>query len=88
MDIKLIDRILALGNLMGYARMAHIETDMDLRISAWDQGAKDLFRFSENEALGHFLDELIPVNKETLIQCTQTGTMSIFHGDGHGQEIQ
>jgi len=34
MDIKLIDRTLALGNLMGYAHMAHIEADMDLRVSA------------------------------------------------------
>lgn len=87
MNIKLIDRILALGNLMGYARMAHIEADMDLRVSAWNQGATDLFRHSENEALGRFLDELIPVNKETLIQCTRAGMMTISHENGHGQKI-
>jgi len=88
MDIKLIDRILALGNLMGHARMAHIETDMELRISAWNQGAKELFSHSENEALGQFLNELIPVNKETLIQCTQAGRMSISHGNGQEQKRQ
>lgn len=86
MDIKLIDRTLALGNLMGYARMAYIEADMDLCVSAWNQGAKDLFRHSENEALGRFLDELIPVNKETLIQCTRAGMMTISHGNEQGQE--
>jgi diguanylate cyclase (GGDEF)-like protein len=87
MNIKLIDRVLALGNLMGYARIAHIEAGIDLRVCAWNQGATELFRHSENEALGHFLDELIPVDKETLIQCTQAGTMSIPHENEQGQKI-
>jgi diguanylate cyclase (GGDEF)-like protein/PAS domain S-box-containing protein len=66
--------------------MAYIETDADLRVSQWSQGAKDLFRHSGNEALGRFLNELIPVSKDPLIQCTRAGTMSIFHGPG--QNIQ
>ncbi len=88
MDIKLIDRILALGNIMGYARMAHIETNVDLCVSAWNQGAQKMFGHSENEALGHFLDKLIPVDKETLIQCTRAGTMSISLGNEQGQKIK
>ena len=87
MNIKPIDRTLALGNLMGYARMAYMETDMDLRVSTWNQGAENLFRHSESEALGRFLDELIPVNKENLIQCTRAGMISICHENEQGQKI-
>lgn len=86
MDTRQSDRTLALGDLIAHARMAYIETDADLRVSQWSQGAKDLFRHSENEARGRFLNELIPVSKDPLIQCARAGTMSIFHGPG--QNIQ
>lgn len=39
MDIRRIDRTLALENLIEYAR-TYIEIDVDLRVSKWNQGAK------------------------------------------------
>jgi nitrogen fixation/metabolism regulation signal transduction histidine kinase len=57
MDIKLIDRTLALGNLMGYAR-AHIEADMDLRVSTWNQGAEYLFRQIKKQCIGKTLKNI------------------------------
>lgn len=88
MDIKLIDRILALGNLVGYARLAYVEADVNLQITSWNPSAKDLFGYSEDHCLGRFLDELIPVSKEKLIQCRQTRMESVLHITPQGNKIQ
>ncbi len=87
MDIKLIDRILALGNLIGHARLAYVEADHNLCVTSWNQGAKELFRYSEDASLGHFLFELIPVTQNQLIQCKQAQTQSVVHLTPGGRRV-
>jgi diguanylate cyclase (GGDEF)-like protein/PAS domain S-box-containing protein len=88
MRIQPIDRALALKNLIGYARMAYIEADINLRITSWNQGAKELFGYSENMAIGHFLDQRIPMGKEMLNNCNQARTQSIYLDNPQGQKKQ
>lgn len=88
MDIKLIDRILALGNLIGHAKLAFIESDNDLRVSSWNQGATDLFGYTEDDTMGRFLNELIPVNKRDLKNCKQTQFLTCSYKNNKGREIQ
>lgn len=83
MDLKLIDRILALGNLIGQAKLAYIEANTDLQVSSWNKGAAQLFGYTEDETMGHFLDELTPLTKRELINCktTQFITTEVKRGD-------
>ncbi len=83
-----MDNTLVLKNLTEYAGMAYMETGINLRVSEWNQGAEDLFGYSENAALGHFLYDLIPIDKEMLIQCEQWQRQSISHDNLHGKKIQ
>ncbi|MCP4722264.1 MAG: diguanylate cyclase [Desulfobacteraceae bacterium] len=59
--------------------MAYIEADIDLQITAWNQGAEDLFGYSEKDSLGSFLYKLIPMDKKTLIHCEKAQMQSISH---------
>lgn len=88
MNFKLIDRILALGNLIGQARLAYMEADIDLRVSSWNQGARELFGYTEDDAMGRFLNELIPVTKRELTHCRQTQFLTCSHTDHNGRELQ
>ncbi len=88
MDYKLIDRILALGNLIGHARLAYIEADLQLQVSSWNLGAQDLFGYTEDETMGKFLNELIPVSKRELTNCKKTQLLTSSHVNNDGQEIQ
>jgi len=88
MDIKLFDRALALGNLIGYSGMAYIETNIDFQVISWNPRAKDLFGYSENDVVGQFLYTLIPVTIEKLTQCRQTEVHSVSYINNHGQKIQ
>ncbi len=72
MDLKLIDRILTLGNLIGHASLAYIEADNDLHVSSWNKGARDLFGYTEDETMGRFLNELTPLKKRDLTNCRTT----------------
>lgn len=87
MDIKLTDRMTALENLLAFSGAAYIEADIHLRITAWNQSANDLFGCSEDEAIGHFLDEMIPISKEELSQC-QTPEKQSVSSVNQGQKIQ
>ncbi len=87
MDFKLIDRILALGNLVGYAGLAYIEADNNLQISSWNKGAADLFGYSEDETMGCLLNELIPLKRNRLINCHKTQCASVAYTGGNGQQI-
>ncbi len=88
MDYKLIDRILALGNLIGHARLAYIEADLKLQVSSWNLGAQDLFGYSEDDTMGRFLNELIPVSKRELTNCKKTQLLTCSHVNNNSQEIQ
>jgi diguanylate cyclase (GGDEF)-like protein/PAS domain S-box-containing protein len=79
---------LALGNLIGHARLAFIESDNDLRVSSWNQGATDLFGYTEDGSMGRFLNELIPVKKRDLINCNQTQFLTCSYMNNKGREIQ
>ncbi len=88
MYYKLIDRILALGNLIGHARLAYIEADLQLQVSSWNLGAQYLFGYSEDDTMGRFLNELIPVSKRELSNCKKTQLLTSSHVNNNGQEIQ
>ncbi|MCD4674545.1 MAG: diguanylate cyclase [Desulfobacula sp.] len=88
MYFKLIDRILALGNLIGQARLAYIEADNELQVSSWNQGAMDLFGYTEDDTIGRFLNELIPISKRELNNCKKTQLLTCSHINHNGQEIQ
>ncbi len=88
MDFKLIDRILALSNLIGHARLAFIEADNEMRVSSWNQGAEALLGYTEDETMGRFLNELIPVSRRDLINCKQTQLLTCSHVNNKNEEIQ
>ncbi len=88
MDFKLIDRILALGNLIGHAKLAFMEADNDLRVSSWNQGAANLFGYTEDDTMGRPLNDLIPVSRRDLINCKQTHSLTCSHINNRNKEIQ
>ena len=88
MDFKLIDRILALSNLIGHAKLAFMEADNDLRVSSWNQGAENLFGYTEDETMGRLLNELIPVSRRDLLNCKQTQFLTCSHINNKSKEIQ
>ena len=87
MDYKLIDRILALSNLMGQAGLAYIEAGPELHISSWNPGAAKLFGYSEDEAMGRNLNELIPVKKRDLTACRSNQFLTCSHVNVKGENI-
>ena len=82
--MKLFDRVLALGNLVGLAEMAYIEADCDLNILTWNAGAVKLFGYSEQEAMSRTMDMLVPINKDELLKCVKPEeiTKSILNKNG------
>ena len=88
MNYKLIDRILTLGNLIGQARLAYIEADMQLQVSSWNLGATYLFGHTEDDTMGRFLYELIPVSKKELNNCRKTQFLTSSHINDDGKRVQ
>ncbi len=88
MEYKLIDRILALSNLVGHAKLAYVEADSQLRIASWNQGAQNLFGYSEDDTMGKLLSGLIPINKKALLNCRKTQLLTCSHVNNKGQKIQ
>lgn len=83
--MKLIERILALGNLLEFSDIAYIETDIFIRIISWNSAAQRLFHHSEDQALGQYLSNLIPVDKDSLLNCTRTERQPIQIQDKAGE---
>ena len=83
--MKLLDRVLALGNLVGLAEMAYIESDCNLNILTWNAGAVKLFGYSERDAMTKTMDSVVPIEKHSLINCNQPEkiTKSILDQYGH-----
>ncbi len=77
MDIKLFDRILALGNLIGQARLGYLETNLDFQVTSWNTGATELFGYSEDDMIGCSLDTCIPINIEDLTRARQAVVTSV-----------
>lgn len=88
MEYKLIDRILALGNLIGQADLAYVEANMKLQVASWNPGAQKLFGYTEDETMGRLLNELIPVSKMELSNCKQAKVLTCSHVNGKGLPIQ
>ncbi len=88
MNFKLIDRILALSNLVGQADLAYMEADTDLQISSWNPGAKKMFGYTEDETYGRLLNEIIPVSKRELTKCKQTQNIICTHENLNGEKLQ
>lgn len=88
MNLKLIDRILTLGNLIGKAGLAYIETDLDFHVSSWNQGACDLFGYTENETMGKFVNNFIPISKIDLNDCNPAKFLTASQAHPDGQKVQ
>ena len=85
--MKLLDRVLALGNLFGLAEMAYIEADNDLNVITWNNGASKLFNCSEQEATSMKLDELVLIDKTELLGCVTPEEITKTIVDDNGDEI-
>ena len=72
MDIKLFDRILALGNLIGQARLGYLETNLGFQVTSWNSGAAEIFGYSEDDMIGCRLDACIPIDTEELTSARLT----------------
>ncbi|MCP4115709.1 MAG: diguanylate cyclase [Desulfobacteraceae bacterium] len=88
MEYKLIDRILALSNLVGHAKLAYVEADSQLCVASWNQGAQNLFGYSEDDTMGRMLNGLIPINKRQLLNCKKTQLVTCSHMNNRGEKIQ
>lgn len=88
MNYKLIDRIMALGNLISHARLAYIEADNNLQISSWNQVASDLFGYSEDDTMGCYLNDILPINRSDLINCKTSHSCTCILPERNGQEVQ
>jgi diguanylate cyclase (GGDEF)-like protein/PAS domain S-box-containing protein len=88
MNFTLIDRILALGNLIGQAKLAYIEADNQLQVSSWNLGAMELFGYTEDETMGQFLNDLIPIEKQALVKCKKTQQVECSPVNIHGEKVQ
>ncbi len=88
MGYKLIDRIMALGNLIGHANLAYIEADIQFQVSSWNQGAKHLFGYSEDDTMGKFLYDFIPVSKKALVECKSTQLLTCSQLNNSGQDMK
>ncbi len=76
MDIKLFDRILALGNLIGQARLGYMEMNLDFQVTSWNTGAAQIFGYSEDDIIGCRVDTCIPINKEEITCARQAVVIS------------
>ncbi|MCK5542019.1 MAG: diguanylate cyclase [Desulfobacterales bacterium] len=85
--MKLLDRVHALGNLFGLAEMAYIESDNDLNIITWNNGASKLFKYSEQEATSMTLDALVLISKTELLGCIKPEEVTKTVLDENGNKI-
>ncbi len=88
MEYKLMDRIMALSTLVGHANLGYIEADTQLRVNSWNQGATQLFGYTEDDTMGKPLNDLIPVSQADLQGCTKTRVVTCSHVNNSGQELQ
>lgn len=84
-DMKFLDRVIALLNLVGLAEMAYIEADKHLNVLTWNRGAIKLFNCSEQEAISKKLDMLVSIDKKKLLECSYSEkiTKSIIDDNGY-----
>jgi diguanylate cyclase (GGDEF)-like protein/PAS domain S-box-containing protein len=85
--MKLLDRVLALGNLVGLAEMAYIEADNDLNIITWNSGASKLFNYSEHQATSMTLDTLVLIDKSELFACEKSEVITKTIVNKNGEKI-
>ncbi len=87
MDFKLMDRMLALSDLIGHADIAYIEANRKLEVVYWNQGAVRMFGLSEDDAMGQFLYDLLSLKKRELRACTETTLATFSRQDTKGCTI-
>ncbi|MCK5099034.1 MAG: diguanylate cyclase [Desulfobacteraceae bacterium] len=85
--MKLLDRVLALSNLVGHAEMAYIEADRDLNVISWNHGAIKLFGFSEQEAMSQTLDLSVPMDRNEILECMEPQEITKSILDDNGDNI-
>ncbi len=85
--MKLLDRVLALSNLVGLAEMAYIEADQDLNVITWNTGAVKLFNCSEQETSLITLDRLVHIGTKELLECQNPKKITKTIVNDKGDEI-
>lgn len=53
-----------------------------------ESGAEQMFGYTEDETMGRFLYDFIPVSKRNLVGCKKTQLITCSHLNNRGQEIQ
>ncbi len=86
MEYKLVDRILALGNLIGQAKLGYIETNTQFQVASWNLGAEAVFGYTEDETMGRFLYELIPLTMREFANCKGTKSLTTSFTNKRGEE--
>ncbi len=87
MDLKLFDRILTLGNLIGQAKLAYVEANSDLQVLSWNAGATNIFGYCEDETMGRYLYELVPITRRELTHCSGTQFKTVEYVSSAGEKI-
>jgi diguanylate cyclase (GGDEF)-like protein/PAS domain S-box-containing protein len=85
--MKLLDRVLALSNLVGHAEMAYIEADNDFNILSWNEGAVKLFGYTEQDAISLQIDLLVPIRKKDLINCIKPIKLTKSIDNQNGEKV-
>ncbi len=85
--MKLLNRVLALGNLINLAEMAYIETDQELNIITWNKGASKLFNYSEQAATSISLDKIIHIDRTELLGYDEPIIITKTILDKNGEKI-
>lgn len=88
MDIKFIDRALALGNLISEAGLGYIEANNNFQITSWNDGAKAMLGITEDEAQGRSLNDFFPLDQNELSNCESVQLLTATAQGAGGRKIQ
>ena len=77
---------MALDTLIRHAELACIETDTNLRVVSWNQGATQLFGYLEDQSMGRQLSDLVSVDRQQLLDCRTTRHTTRPHTNFAGEQ--
>ncbi|OGO28750.1 MAG: hypothetical protein A2Z16_10995 [Chloroflexi bacterium RBG_16_54_18] len=64
--------------------VAIVTVDRDFKVSSWNQGAVSLFGYSQVEAMGRFVDDLVAYLPEQQLEATGFDQQAVGGGTVHG----
>ncbi len=64
--------------------VAIVTVDRDFKVSSWNQSAVSLFGYSQEEAIGRFIDDLVAYLPEQQLEATDFDRQAVGGGTVHG----